>query len=301
MRFELYVDDSGSEPQSQIFFLGGLMSSADDWASFSNEWAAAPALPPTLDYFKMSEAAALQGQFSRHNGWNERSRDDRLTLLARIATKYARQRNTVSMRHDLFQKYLMSVPAVERNLATDTPYVFLFTQMITIAILHASRRGIQDKIDFIFDEQSGFSDEAIRLWPLYTSTLDASLRPDLRELIGGIPTFKDEKKFLPIQVADLYAWQARNYYIVNHKVKTQTIEIPMNNILRMFIKIPTYHRPLKEDELNRQHQSMLQTGAIISKIFSETKLIPTAANHRERKRIRKKARSLAKTPGRNSS
>jgi hypothetical protein len=60
----------------------------------------------------MSEAAWFGGQFSRQKGWDERKRDDRLITLTRIIRKYVKLRVSVCIRHDLFQKYMLSVPAV---------------------------------------------------------------------------------------------------------------------------------------------------------------------------------------------
>jgi hypothetical protein len=75
-------------------------------AALSNEWDSALALPPALDYFKMSEASAFKEQFSKRHGWNEVNRQDRLTTFARIINKYAMLRVSVSVRYDLFEKYV---------------------------------------------------------------------------------------------------------------------------------------------------------------------------------------------------
>jgi len=32
------IDDSGTEPQSHVFILGGLIASAADWVKFSIDW-----------------------------------------------------------------------------------------------------------------------------------------------------------------------------------------------------------------------------------------------------------------------
>jgi hypothetical protein len=50
------VGDSGSEPQSPIFILGGFIAPADQWARFSAEWKAALDEPPGIAYFKLTEA-----------------------------------------------------------------------------------------------------------------------------------------------------------------------------------------------------------------------------------------------------
>jgi hypothetical protein len=48
------VDDSGSEPQSRVFVLAGLVSTNAGWAEFANDWRAVLEEPPALDYFKMT-------------------------------------------------------------------------------------------------------------------------------------------------------------------------------------------------------------------------------------------------------
>jgi len=292
---QIFVDDSGSEPQSPIFFLGGLISSAEQWAVFSDDWALALAEPPALEYFKMSEAASLQGQFAKWRGWDETKRDDRLLTLARIIRRHVRLRVSVSIRHDLFQKYMMSVPAVERNLATDSPYVLLFTQMVTVAVLFAHKHGVRDACDFIFDEQGASGEEALRHWSLYKVALNGSIRRELFSLIGSPPIFRDEKEFLPLQAADLYAWQARNHYVENHQVENQTIKIPMNKILDSLRGIPRFHRPITEGELIQQHASMLRTGERFSKERPGVPLIPAADTVKERKAVRKRARKARVT------
>lgn len=141
---EFYADDSGSEPQSPIFFFGGFLSTAERWAALSNEWDSALALPPTLDYFKMSEAAGFWDQFSKSRGWNEINREDRLVTLARIIQKYAMLRLSVPIRHDLFEKYVMNIPALERNLSTDEPYVLLCYRLINVVLMRAYDHGIRE-------------------------------------------------------------------------------------------------------------------------------------------------------------
>ncbi len=291
MGIEAYIDDSGSDPQSPIFFLAGFLSTVERWAAFSNEWDSALSLPPKLDYFKMSEAAWLGGQFSKRKGWDEAKRDDRLVTLARIINKYGMLRVSVSIRHDLFDKYLRNVPAVERNLATDEPYVMLFMHMISLTVLFADKHGIKEPIDFVFDEQSGFKDEVRRLWPAYKLSLEYSLRPDLMRLIGSEPSFLDEKTRLPLQAADLYAWQARKHYVDNHQFNNQKIIVPMNATYRLFRGIPYAHGAMKEDMLKRQHAALLQTGERIAKEQPSVRLIAANPDRKERRKIRRQTKS----------
>lgn len=290
-KFEVYVDDSGSEPQSPIFYFGGFISSVERWAAFSNEWDSALALPPTLDYFKMSEAAGFWEQFSRKRGWNETNRDDRLITFARIINKYAMLRVSASIRHDLFEKYLLSLPAVERNLAVDEPHITLAFHFMSGAIAFAHDQGIREPIDFIFDEQMGFKDEIRARWPIYKSIYQLTAKGrQLAPLLGAEPVFLDEKDRKPLQAADLYAWQARDYYVKNHQFKNQRIMVPLGPTLKLLRGIPRMHYPMSEGMLARQYASLVRRGEQIKKEQPSLKLIPAAADRKARRRIRRHTR-----------
>jgi hypothetical protein len=57
------IDDSVDQPNRTFLVLGGFVSSANNWAALSDDWREALNLEPKLDYFKMSEANVLGGQF----------------------------------------------------------------------------------------------------------------------------------------------------------------------------------------------------------------------------------------------
>lgn len=287
--FEVYVDDSGSEPQGEIFFLAGFIASVEQWAAFSNEWDSALGLRPPLDYFKMSEAAGFWGQFSRKRGWNEQAREDRLVTLARIINKYAKLRVSVSTRHDLFEKYVTSLPATERTFATDEPYVMLAFHLVSVAVMFAHEHGVREPIDFIFDHQSA-EGEVVGNWEQYRKNLQFTPRGrQLLPLMGDV-FFSDEKRRRPLQAADLYVWQARNHYMDNHRFKNQRIVVPMNPIYRMFRGIPPFDAPMTEAVLLRQYNSLVRTGERLKKEQPALKLIAAESDRKLRRNVRKKTR-----------
>jgi hypothetical protein len=55
MPFYAYVDDSGSDPSSPTYVLGGLVHLADAWEGFSVDWKHVLDSPPPIEYFKGSE------------------------------------------------------------------------------------------------------------------------------------------------------------------------------------------------------------------------------------------------------
>ena len=66
---------------------------------------------------------------------------------------------------------------------------------------------LTEKVDFIFDNQS----EKASILSAWGDYIDA--RPDnIRNYYGATPRFEDDQTFLPLQSADLWAWQVREWY-----------------------------------------------------------------------------------------
>jgi hypothetical protein len=283
------VDDSGSEPQSQFFVLGGFIASADNWAAFSDEWQAALDQKPRLAYFKMKEAARLKDQFDKKRGWTEELRDERIATLCHIIKSRVSIRIHAKIEHAHFNKHIRSLPIPNRMLFSDSPYSLLFQQLILAVAVRGDLYGLTTPCDFIFDEQEGFSAEVQAQWSTFKETLRENSRSDLPTLVGDMPIFRDEKCFLPLQAADLYAWQVRNYFTQNRK-----IIVPVNRVLRQFVGIPMIERPYEEDEIIRLREHLLAIGQHYKVANPGQKLLAYASDKRERRRARKSSRPSSK-------
>jgi hypothetical protein len=280
---QAFIDDSGSEPQSPIFILAGFVTSADRWAAFSKEWQAALDEKPILEYFKMSEAARLKEQFDEKRGWNETKRDDQLITLTRIINKYAEARIHASMRNDNFEKYVKSLPVPQRKLGTDSPYIMVFMQIILAMAVAGDRVGVKDPCDFIFDEQGSFSKEALEWWPIFKELVKNSTKSDLSRFVESPPIFRDDKQFLPLQAADLYAWHLRQ----NH-VQNQILLVPASRVLRQFDQMPMIGRNYGEIEMKRLREHLLKVGEKFSAENPNVPLVHIGKNKSERRRARKR-------------
>ena len=80
-----YFDDSGSDAGSQWYVLAGFIASVEDWKAVSTKWAETLNKEPSLRYFEMSEAMAMEGQFRR--GWTVPLRNQRILELVDIITE----------------------------------------------------------------------------------------------------------------------------------------------------------------------------------------------------------------------
>jgi hypothetical protein len=280
------IDDSGSEPQSPIFILAGFVAPFGAWLQFTAEWQALLDKPPKLDYFKMSEAGSLSEQFHRSRGWTDRLRDTRVLELAQVVRKFAVARIHASMKNAHFTKYITSVPAPERKLAIDSPYVLLFTQIILAMATAGDQLGLQGACDFIFDEQGAFGREALDWWPNFKQLVNAQRRSDIAKLVGSRPIFRDENEFLPLQASDLYAWHIRKH----SELTKGGLVVPANVVLRQFDNMPAIGRNYGEAELQRLRNHLLEGGKIFAANNPHIPLHPPGKTKAERKRLRKKTK-----------
>ena len=220
MVLQAYIDDSGNEPTSPIFVLAGFISTHQRWAAFSDEWQAALDEPPQLAYFKMAEAEHFREQFSKSRGWIVENRDARILKLANIIAKHAITRIHSAMLHESFDRWIRSIKNPSRNSAQDHPYFMLFhaiVQIISTLRVHAYNN---DPCDIIFDEQGSLGLDAIYFWENLRKNPAAIAKETaaaFANYFGKPPIFRNEKEFLPLQAADLYAWQLRRRFIETNR------------------------------------------------------------------------------------
>ena len=131
MRIQAFVDDSGRKGSTKHFVLVGLVSSAEHWVQFSEEWLCCLKQHPPVHIFKMTEAASCTGQFFRVP---EDQRNVKLRALANIINRHV-QLVTYSV-IDLTahaETWAKFVVPPQRD-----PYFFAFHNTITSTILFLS-------------------------------------------------------------------------------------------------------------------------------------------------------------------
>lgn len=212
MVLQVFIDESGNAPNQDLLVLGGVLSTAQKWVSFTREWDRALAATPTtprLEFVKFSHLINLEGQFK---GWSPKDRDDRLSMLVDIIQRHCIAYTSVSVRWDHFQKYISSVPAGFRSLLNDTPNVMASGRCLMPVILALDHFGLRDKCDFYFDTNEGTDKFVFELWPSWRTITDNLPREVLKRKhppqIGSV-NFRSEIEFLPLQAADLVAGMVR--------------------------------------------------------------------------------------------
>lgn len=196
-----YIDDSGSGGDSPWYVLAGYLGTVDGWDRFDSPWLEVLHREPRIEYFKASEAESLRpdGQWA---GVSPTQRDQKIDDLIDVISKCALRCVCARMRQRDYDELVKgNVPP-----AWDSPYYFLQTFVIGAAINSEKRdgRGGQ-QIDFVFDRDQKHESRSKLLMP--------RVQP-LDMMHGSLAnvTFQDEKEFLPLQAADLVAWQIRRFF-----------------------------------------------------------------------------------------
>jgi hypothetical protein len=293
---QAYIDDSGNSTNSPIFVFGGFVAPVENWLAFSDEWKAALQTPPILDYFKMKEAARLKDQFDPRKGWTADLRDQRINEFAEIIHKHADLRVSAAIKYNDFKKYIRSIPAVNRGLAADTPYITALSLLMTAVALSRESLNLTDPVDFIFDEQEGIEEELAHFWPGIKAKSEKAINKFVRDSFQHMPLFRNEKDFLPLQAADLYAWQVRRNWNNN-----RSLYMPPNHALRKLWSIPGFDRVYNESEI--KFMGELKRRIAIKILAFDPTLRWVAADESakirkaNRKRAKKKPQMTTASPG----
>lgn len=207
MPIQVMADDSGTPNSEPNVVMGGLIGSAEHWIEFSDKWDACLRTPPSIPYFKMSEAASKGGCFHHMTDkqWRQRA-----PQFLRVLDDPAFQFTAVHITLNVADYAAWLGPRTDVMLGNASimtkPYFYLYQLFVAAACLDLMDRGHAEPFEMFFDEQKSLGRRA-RLWfPLLRETLDE----DSRTILPVEPDFKDDEKFLPLQAADIVAWMQRN-------------------------------------------------------------------------------------------
>lgn len=246
---QAFVDDSGSGGDSPYFVLSSLISTVEKWACFADEWQAALAQSPSIEYFKMSQAESLKDEFV---GFTTDERDQKLKRLTDLVDRYSDFRFSHLIDREEYDEILRPVlPKPYKN-----PYLWAFNAMISgIGSLMVSelpsfqhyRSEPDSQIECVFDRQGKLEKRAGRLYDKVRGKPGFSHSHLIREPIR----FENDRTFLPLQGADLLAWHVRRYHSVENE--------PMREPLKVLTSSPKYHEFIVErDVLDSSARNVLR-------------------------------------------
>jgi hypothetical protein len=194
-----FIDDSGSDRNSPWYVLAGYIGTIEGWGRFDAQWSRVLHQDPRVEYFKSSEAESLRPDW-QWAGVSVGQRNEKVDALIEVIRSCARRPVCVRIRRAFYDTLVRgNVPA-----AWDSPYYFLSTIIVGAAINIEMFDGDGDDIDFVLDKdqvhERGFALIAPRVFGMQS----------VNEKLVNIAR-QDEKRCIPLQAADLLAWQIRRF------------------------------------------------------------------------------------------
>jgi uncharacterized protein DUF3800 len=189
---QFWLDDSGKE-KLPIFVLAGYAASVEEWSAFADDWQALLDKEPKLDYIKAYEAFGFRKQFK---GWSEFHRDRRLMEFVPLIRKYSNRGLAFTIGHNHFSDKNDPVWGFKQ------PYMFAYITALSGLLKFAQDNPAKEKIEVIFDNGVVHRRQAKAAY----KELFRRLPKDATDLLDrDEPRFEDDKKFNPLQAADLLA------------------------------------------------------------------------------------------------
>ena len=234
-----FVDDSGSGGDSPWYVLAGYVGTVDGWDQFDAQWRSALDADPKINDFHSSEAESLRprGQWA---GVTKDQRNVKINELIEVITRCAQRAIHVRVRQSDYNEIIKNYVPPQ----WDNAYYFLFPSFVAAVVGMEKYFGQSEPVEFVFDSSKRFEKPSLRLYNQFV---------DLDKFAGRILNihYEDDKVFLPLQAADLLAWQIRRRHCVTSEQKRAHFE-------RALYRLPEkpYEFILTRDKLTESGISM---------------------------------------------
>jgi len=202
--YQAYLDDSG-RASGPTYVIAGFLGSAKTWLGFSQKWK--ELLDGCeVDYFKTKEAMnprTYENHRSQYYGWPREDIDELIACLTEGICTLVPFRIRITVPNAGYEKTFKGKIGPE----ADFPYMLAHASAMLESTRFLTAHGFREPIDFIFDSASEREQHAvIQAWHFWKRN---EWMKERQALMGNPPVFRDDKRVLPLQAADFYAWHAR--------------------------------------------------------------------------------------------
>ncbi len=206
MILQSYCDESHDEKSERVYVVAGYFADESVWADFTRHWAKALEESGLIS-FHQSECVGGQGEFENIS-FEEREELQQKFIKIIVDTPLIGAVGGI-----LLEPYNKILPRIKasRTIAPgrsvsgslEDPYFLAFQFAVELVAKNAENHGIpsDETIAFIFDRTHLKG----RVAPLYDSLLDSKTLDFIGRL--GTLAFEDKTKFLPLQAADILAYE----------------------------------------------------------------------------------------------
>jgi len=194
-----YMDESGIHGGSSICAIAGLVGTESEWETLERRWRRAVE-EEGISVFHMAEFESRLGEFEE---WSDTRR--RLFLSKLVETIKARDIHCLGsalVRAD-YDRLTEDEKIWMTHGNAEYPYFLCFQHCIVESCHIADGLPAEEKVAFVFDRQQEFAAEATRL---YNDLKDQREWPN-HERLADIVAFASKRETIPLQVADLAAYE----------------------------------------------------------------------------------------------
>jgi len=226
------LDDSGSDRQGSAIVLAGYAATSEAWETFSSAWRQVLDESPPIACFRMKKA-------------NRRMAQGRLLRFVSAIEANVE----LGITSCIFNDDLNAVKPDFGDFILQ-PYDLLFHGTMAVTVDYYLRHLPDEKIEFVFDEQGALGRTALRFF----DNIHQFLTEKERGAIASRPVHESDRRYLPLQAADLIAWQTKRFIEENkHFPPTSAINQYVVNspVLQRLEKISTLYNTYGVSRLQR--------------------------------------------------
>jgi hypothetical protein len=241
--FAAYFDESGTHSASSALVVAGYLSPVSQWQRFDGEWADLLRDLGIESPFHMVDFSNGQGQFK---GWPEAKRRNCVTQITGIIGRRTQFRASFSVSKRAYEEVIGETEI--------GPYGFCVWEWMKEAERWMDRYGVHEPIAYVFEGGSGCGGQILDNFQWMTKK-----RPDLKNRYRiGSQTFASKKNVLPLQAADVFAYEAWKHLVNVTLVEEKR---PIRTSLKLLIgksKHHAYHHGRQElEKLKRDLDSFV--------------------------------------------
>ena len=191
-----YFDESYSDKAPRVFAVAGYLSAANQWTRFEDDWRYFLDKFEITNPFHTTDFMARRGQFS---DWTDEKRSQCVQHYSSVIRWRTQFRLSIGFDRAVYESEMENFDM--------GPYGFCVFAWMQEAERHMDRYAIAGPIAYVFESGSGFGGQ------IHDTLVWVKRRQQLRERYRlGTFSFADKRHVLPLQAADVFAWETRAHH-----------------------------------------------------------------------------------------
>jgi hypothetical protein len=223
--FVAYVDESGSDDANDYIGVGGLIAPIEHWKAFEGRWREILA-QHGVPYSHMREFAHSTGAFRKWRSPNKQFEPERIKFSADIC-QCILDHAIYSFGAIITKRHWKTLVPEDMRKDMGGPYAFLGRYCMTRICVWADDNGQTEPVDLVFEK--GQPESAIRLQHSVLCR-NENVRKEYR--LGNL-RFEDKRGVLPLQAADVVAYELLKHFNDLASGRTTDLRHPLRRLREM--------------------------------------------------------------------